>query len=77
MSSITAEQARWYLDPERWRLVEEQEILELRSTPMEIKARQLAALMAARHLFSEDRNRENEVAEVRARWARIRRAYGV
>jgi hypothetical protein len=45
MSSITPDDARRYL--ERWKLVEEREIAELRNTPIEIKARQLAALMAS------------------------------
>jgi hypothetical protein len=48
MGSITPEDARQYL--ERWKLVEEQEITELRSTPIEIKARQGdAAAEAARN----------------------------
>jgi hypothetical protein len=74
MSSMTPEAARQY--PERWRLVEEREISELRETPIETKAKQLAAFMASRDLFGEDPDRENEVSEVRARWARLRKALG-
>src|SRR2546423_669653 len=74
MITWTREDAHRYLD--RWRLVEEQEISELQNTPMETKARQLAALMASWELFGEDPEREKGVREVRARWARIRKALG-
>jgi hypothetical protein len=67
MSSWTPEDAQQYL--ERWRLVEEQEISDLQNTPMETKARQLAALMASWELFGEDPEREKGIREVRARWA--------
>jgi hypothetical protein len=36
-------------------------------TPIETKLRQLAALMAARHLFGPESDRERQVAEVRDR----------
>ena len=71
---MTPEDAHQYL--ERWRLVEERELTELRQTPIEAKARQLSALMASRELFGEDPDRENGVREVRARWARLRKALG-
>lgn len=74
MSSITPEDAQQYL--ERWVLVEEREIVELRKTSMETKARQLSALMASRDLFGKDQDRENAVRDVRERWARIRKALG-
>ena len=74
MGSVTPEDARQYL--ERWKLVEEREILELRNTPIETKARQLSALMASRHLFREDPDRERGVREVQARWAQLRKALG-
>jgi hypothetical protein len=73
MGSVTPEDARQYL--ERWKLVEEREILELRNTSMEIKARQLS-LMASRNLFREDPDRERGVREVQARWAQLRKALG-
>jgi hypothetical protein len=74
MSSWTPEEARQ--DLERWRLVEAQEIRELRNTPMETKARQLGALMASWELFGEHPEREKGILEVRARWMRIRHALG-
>jgi len=74
MSSVTPEDARQYL--ERWKLVEEREITELRNTPIDTKARQLAALMASRHLFGDDPDRERGVREVQARWARLRKVLG-
>jgi hypothetical protein len=74
MSSLTPEDAHQFL--ERWRLVEEQELRELRNTPIETKARQLSALMASRGLFGEDPEREKGVRKVRARWARLRKALG-
>ena len=72
MSSITPDDALRYL--ERWKLVEEREITELRNTPIEVKARQVGVLMASRDLFREDPDRERGVREVRARWVRIRKA---
>lgn len=72
MSSITPDDALRYL--ERWKLVEEREIAELRNTPIEVKARQVGVLMASRDLFREDPDRERGVREVRARWVRIRKA---
>jgi len=74
MSSVTPDDARQYL--ERWKLVEEREIAELRNTPIETKAKQLAALMASRNLFREDPERERGIREVQARWARLRKALG-
>lgn len=62
MGSLTPEDAHQFLD--RWSLVEEQEIRELRNTPIETKA--LAALMASRGLFGEDPEREKGVLDVRA-----------
>ena len=60
----------------RWRRVNEQEKAELRHTSIEVKFRQLAALMAsARQLGWEEALGEEE-AEVRGRWMRLRKAYG-
>jgi len=75
MVAITPEQAREYLD--RWRLVREAELEELRSTSMEMKLRQLSVLMASHDLFPPDPAREGLAAEVRDRWARIREALRV
>jgi hypothetical protein len=74
MAEITPEQARSYFS--RWDLVREVETTELQRTSMETKLRQLAALMASRHLFAPDPNRETQVHEVRERWARLRKALG-
>lgn len=72
MAEINPEDARNYLD--RWKLVREVQTSELRGTSMEIKARQLAVLMASRDLFSKDQTRDQEIAAVRARWTKIRSA---
>jgi hypothetical protein len=71
MSAITPEEARGYAD--RWSAVEAFQLEELRTTPMETKLQQLCALMASRHLFAVDPEREKGVEEVRERWARLRR----
>jgi hypothetical protein len=75
MTSLTRAQARAYL--ERWVLVREVETAEHRCAPMDLKVRQLAALMQSRAAFGADPSREAEAEEVRKRWARIRRAAGV
>lgn len=72
MAAITPEQARDYLD--RWKQVEKVEADALRDTPLEIKVRQLAVLMASRHLFAGDREREKSIDLVRERWRKIRGA---
>ncbi len=72
MAAITPAEARAYL--KRWELVREIELIELRRTSMDVKLRQLSALMASRGLFGEDPERENGVQLVRDRWACLRRA---
>lgn len=74
MATITPKDAHKYL--ERWRLVCQAEATELRGATMDLKARQLAILMASRDLFAPDQTRDREINDVRARWARIRRALG-
>jgi hypothetical protein len=74
MAAVTPEQAQAYL--KRWELVREEEFRQLRRTPMETRFRQLEALMASRHLFGPDPNREAEVQLVRERWCRLREALG-
>ena len=74
VGGITPEQAKSYLD--RWKLVSEAEVEELRRTPMETKLRQLAALMASRRLFAPEPDREEGVRLVRERWARLRQKLG-
>lgn len=51
------------------------EIEELRRTPVEIKVRQLASLMACADLFEDEAEREAGVAEVRERWRLIRKGF--
>jgi hypothetical protein len=74
MVEITPEEARDYI--QRWDLVREIEAAELRRTPIETKLRQLAALMASRHLFGPEPDRERRLCEVRDRWARLRQVLG-
>ena len=72
MSSMTPKQAREYID--RWKLVEEAELAELRLLAIETKLQQLAVLMASRSLFGDDLNREAHARDVGGRWAQIRQA---
>jgi hypothetical protein len=74
MDAMTPEEARAYF--KRWELVRDVEVEELRRATMEAKFRQLAALMASRHLFGLEPDREAQVHEVRDRWTRLRRALG-
>jgi hypothetical protein len=74
MTAITPEEARDYLD--RWALVQAVELEELRRTPMDTKLRQLASLMASREQFTADLTRENDVQEVRRRWAQLKQVLG-
>jgi hypothetical protein len=71
---ISKADAQAYLD--RWSMVRDAERDQLQTTPMEIKAQQLASLMESRALFADDPKREQEVAEVRARWAQLRKVLG-
>ena len=60
----------------RWRLVNELEVQELRSTSMDLKVRQLGTLMRlAFHLGWVDKLAAEE-QEVRSRWQRLRKGYG-
>jgi hypothetical protein len=64
----------------RWNLVNEAEREELRTTPMEVKFRQFESLMRmaiALGWTESPAAEEAEVAAVRERWNRLRRAYGV
>jgi hypothetical protein len=72
MTFVTSEQAREYLD--RWRLVHEREVRELRDTSLDTKARQLSVLMSSRDLVRADHDRESGANAVRERWALIRSA---
>jgi hypothetical protein len=72
MVAITPEEARAYL--RRWELVRDAEARELRRTPMETKLQQLASLMASRHVFGPEPDRDAQIQVVRERWTRLRRA---
>ena len=74
MASITPAEAQAYF--QRWELVKEIELAELRRTSMDTKLRQLSALMASRGLFGVDPERENGMQLVRDRWARLWQALG-
>jgi hypothetical protein len=75
VSSISPEHAKAYL--QRWELVREAEDRELRRTPLTMKFRQLAVLMASGHLFADDQKRAPEIETVRERWLVLRKALGV
>ena len=72
MAVITPAEALAYF--RRWELVRDAEARELTRTSMETKIKQLAALMASRHVFGPEPDREAQVQVVRERWARLRRA---
>lgn len=74
MAHLTPKDAEDYRA--RWDLANRREIAELRTTSIEQKFRQLCALVASRHAFPLDPNREKLNAEVAARWCRIRAYYG-
>jgi len=74
MTRMSPEEARAYVD--RWALAQDAELSELRRTPLALKLQQLSALMASRHVFGIDRDREPQVLEVRERWLQLRRALG-
>lgn len=61
----------------RWELVNRAEAEELRSTPPEVKLRQLAAFMASAEAFGWTAALAGEAEEVRRRWQRLKEAYGV
>ena len=71
---ITKEEAARFR--ERWALVRRAEIEELRSTPPEVKIRQLAALMASVREMGWDEALAAEDEEVWARWQRLREILG-
>ena len=75
MPPITADEARAYF--ERWAMIRDAQTDELRRTSMATKLRQLESLMASRLAFGPELNREKEVAALRKRWNRLRRAPGV
>jgi hypothetical protein len=57
----------------RWKAVRKAELAELRATPLDVKLRQLDALMASAHLFPKTAAEEKEERMVRNRWNRLRK----
>ena len=74
MAQITPTQATAYLA--RWREVNRREAADLRTTPLEVKFRQLCALTASRAVVPADPDRGASAALVAERWNRIRTYYG-
>ena len=60
---------------ERWQLVNEREAQELRSTPLDVKLQQFNTLLGWAHAFGWAEALAEGEAEVRERWARLRKAY--
>jgi hypothetical protein len=58
-------------------MVNDAEREELRATPPALKLRQLAALMASAAAFGWTEALAAEEQEVRERWQRLRKAYGL
>lgn len=62
---------------ERWQLVNAKLAEEARTTPVEIKLRQLAVMVEAAHALGwTEKLREGE-EELRERWRRLKEKYGV
>ena len=53
------------------------EVEELRKASVELKLRQIWALMGSAHLFETSAQRDAEAGRVRERWARLYRALNV
>ena len=72
---ITKTQARAFR--ERWKAVNAAEREELRATTVAAKLRQLAALMGSVRTRGWEKPSAAEEAEIRDRWKRLRKAFGV
>lgn len=75
MSSPTTSEVRQHLAG--LALANEFEVAELRRAPIELKLRQLWALMRSADLFEDPAQREADVARIRERWDRLCRALNV
>lgn len=73
MSSLDPRETRQYLAG--LKLANDFEIEELRRAPLELKVRQLWALMTSAGLFEDDAARSAEFRDVRERWGRLYRAF--
>lgn len=72
LTTMDAEEIRLYF--RRWRKVRERELVELRSTPLDVKLVQLAALMQSARSFGWETTTPAEVEAVRRRWNQLRDA---
>jgi hypothetical protein len=61
----------------RWKLVNDFERAELRMTPPSVKLRQFLALLAMAKQFGWTESLAEGEGEVRERWQKLRKAYGV
>jgi DNA-binding transcriptional regulator PaaX len=61
----------------RWEMVNQKEIEELRSTPLDVKACQIDALMRLAQTMKWDKVLQEGEEEVRGRWCRLRKALSV
>jgi hypothetical protein len=69
---VTKSEARGFRA--RWEMVNRAEREELRTTPMEQKAKQLAALMESAEALGWQESLMSDEAEVRERWNALRRS---
>jgi hypothetical protein len=69
----TKAELRAWMD--RWKLVNDYEREELRSTPVDVKFRQLATLMHSAHALGWKTSTQAEIDMVRDRWIRLKRGF--
>jgi hypothetical protein len=72
---ISREDARAF--KKRWEAINAAEREELRSTPIDLKLRQLAAMMTMARQLGWTQALAAEEDTARSQWCRLRRAYGV
>lgn len=70
---LTKSQARAYR--KRWKVVNDHEARELRTMSMDVKWRQLNTLMRWAQAFGWTEVLSEGIDEVRARWAKLKKAY--
>ena len=73
MRPITKAEARAFR--RRWKAINNAELEELRATPISQKLHQLAALMLSARQLGWTKAFQEEEAEVRERWTRLRKAF--
>lgn len=67
---MTKEEARLF--KQRWQLVDDRVIEEVRQTPVAVKLRQLAIMFAAGQALGWADKQKKDETEVRARWVRLK-----